>query len=457
MLRPTWSSTGRVERNAIESVDTIPQRRESALQLLRGYARKGAWTIVDQALFAGSNFVLNFLLIQAVTDEAYGAYAVAFAVFLFFGTLHTGLLTEPMLVFGAGRFSGGFRGYLAMLRKGHVAFGLAACVALAISGLIASLAGKLPLSNALYAAALAQPFILFLWLMRRACYVKLKPVWSAIGGIVYAVVLLGGVAVMAGLSILTVPLVFGLMGFGSLVGGLWILLWLRRRLPDDTEQISRPQVMTEHRRYVGWAVATGVLAWLPSNIPFLILEFAHGSAAPGILKAMLNFIMPAAHVYAALSILLVPVFVRARAQGRLKSLVNATAVALVVANLAYWVLIGSFGPELITLLYRGKYLEYSDYLWLAGLYPIVSGVAVVVRTALRALERPNFVFWSSVVSSACALTLTFYLIVRFGVPGAIVGISINMAVELIWMFIQFRKSNPADPSYSRIATSASEA
>jgi O-antigen/teichoic acid export membrane protein len=424
--------------------------------LLRGYTRKGAWTIVDQALFAGSNFVLNFLLIQAVSGDAYGAYAVAFAIFLLFGTLHTGLLTEPMLVFGAGRFSGGFRSYLAILRRGHVFFGFAACAALALAGLVASLFDKTMLSGSLYAASLAQPFILYLWLMRRACYVHLKPKWSAIGGIVYAVVLLAGVVLTARLSLLTVPLVFGLMALGSLVGGVWIALWLRRYLPDDEGDVSKPQVLAEHRRYGGWAVATGVLAWLPSNIPFLILEFAHGSAAPGILKAMLNFIMPAAHAYAALSILLVPVFVRAQSQDRLRSLVMVTAAALVVANVVYWVLIGSFGPDLIRLLYRGKYLEYGGYLWLAGLYPIVSGVAVVVRTALRALERPNFVFWSGVASSVCALTLTLFLIVRFGVAGAIAGISINMVVELTTMFIYFRKSNPAKPAFAAVATSAPE-
>jgi O-antigen/teichoic acid export membrane protein len=246
------------------------------------------------------------------------------------------------------------------------------------------------------------------------------------------------------------------MAVGSLVGGVWIALWLRRHLPDDEADVSKPQVLTEHRRYGGWAVATGVLAWLPSNIPFLILEFTYGTAAPGIFKAMLNFIMPAAHAYAALSILLVPVFVRAQSQGRLRSLVVAIGVALVLANVVYWVLIGSFGPDLIRLLYRGKYLEYSGYLWLAGLYPIVSGVAVVIRTALRALERPNFVFWSSVASSVCALTLTGFLIIRFGVPGAIVGISINMVVELTTMFIQFRKSNPAKPAFASVATPATD-
>lgn len=420
-------------------MESTPSKRGPLGQLL-GYARKGAWTIADQGLFAGSNFVLNVLLIQSVSEESYGAYAVAFAVFLFFGTLHTGVLTEPMLVFGSGRFAGRFHGYFAFLRRGHIGFSLLSSVALGALALVAGLLGKAELGRALYAAAAALPFILFLWLARRACYVHLKPRWSAIGGLLYATVLLVGALVVGREATLTVPAVFGLMAVGSLVGAAWITLWLRRASSPDEETLSAKEVVGEHRSYGVWAVATGVLAWLPANIPFIVLDASHGAAAPGILKAVMNFIMPAAHAYAALSILLVPVFVQASRRGQFGSFVSSTAAAILAANTAYWLLLGVFGPDLIQLLYRGNYAEYAGLLWLAGLYPMVSGVAVVVRTALRAMELPRYVFWASVGSSISAATIAVLLIVRLGVTGAIIGVPLNMIVELALMYGFFRRS-----------------
>ncbi|HEX8297559.1 MAG TPA: hypothetical protein VF594_00250, partial [Rubricoccaceae bacterium] len=35
-------------------------------------ARQGAWTVLDQALFSGSNFVVNVLLARWLAPEAFG-------------------------------------------------------------------------------------------------------------------------------------------------------------------------------------------------------------------------------------------------------------------------------------------------------------------------------------------------------------------------------------------------
>ncbi len=405
---------------------------------MRTIFQKGSWTIIDQALFAGSNFVLNILLAEALPAEEYGAFAIAFAVFLFVGTLHTGLLTEPMLVFGAGRFKERLGAYLALLRKAHVLFAVLSCLLLAVIALVVGRIGSTTIANTLLVLAFAQPFILFLWLMRRACYTLLSPRTSAIGGLIYMVILLSSAAVMSRTETLSVHAALILMSIGSLVGGVVIVLLLRRI--DDTASLEASEVVAEHKKYSGWATATGVLGWLPGGIPYIILPFIAGASAPGILRALVNFIMPAVQAYAALSILLVPMFVRARASGRFRKSVTATAGLLIAANGSYWILLGLFGEPLINLLYGGKYVEYAGYLWIAGAYPFISGLAVVVRTALRSLELPNYVFWASVGSAVAAGTVSLFLIIAYGVQGALLGISLNMAVELVMMTYYFRTS-----------------
>ena len=56
--------------------------------------------MLDQGLISGSNFVIGVLLARWLLPAQYGAYALAFSVFLLVSFLHQALLTEPQRVFG---------------------------------------------------------------------------------------------------------------------------------------------------------------------------------------------------------------------------------------------------------------------------------------------------------------------------------------------------------------------
>ncbi len=89
---------------------------------LSRWLMKGFWAVSDQGLFSLSNFALSVLLARWLVPQDYGAFTVAFAVFLLIGTFHTALLSEPMLVFGPSRYKGRFSEYLGALMYGHVGF-----------------------------------------------------------------------------------------------------------------------------------------------------------------------------------------------------------------------------------------------------------------------------------------------------------------------------------------------
>src|SRR5690606_2918205 len=82
-------------------------------------AGKASWAAFDQALFAGSNFILNLLLVRWLEPGEYGAFSLVYAVFLLAGTAHSALLTEPMLVFGPGRHASGIFSYLGTVVRLH--------------------------------------------------------------------------------------------------------------------------------------------------------------------------------------------------------------------------------------------------------------------------------------------------------------------------------------------------
>src|SRR5829696_6632675 len=142
---------------------------------IKRWLTKGFWAVTDQGLFAGSNFALNIMLARWLTPQEYGAFSTAFAVFLLVGGIHTATLTEPMLVFGPGKYKDHHSEYLGALIYGHLGFAALGSIALLLAALGFALWGATSLSTVLVALALAELFILLLWLLRRACYVRLEP------------------------------------------------------------------------------------------------------------------------------------------------------------------------------------------------------------------------------------------------------------------------------------------
>ena len=69
----------------------------------------------------GTNFVVNILLARWLTPAEYGAFALAYSVFVLLGVFHIAILIEPMLVFGPGRYRERFPEYLGILLRGHFA------------------------------------------------------------------------------------------------------------------------------------------------------------------------------------------------------------------------------------------------------------------------------------------------------------------------------------------------
>src|SRR5215208_5610067 len=97
------------------------------------WLRKGTWAVLDQGLFATSNFILNVLLARWLSPDAYGAFGLTFAIFLLLGSVHSAMLTEPLLVFGSGKYKNRLSEYMGALVYAHVVFaGLGSSILLVV-------------------------------------------------------------------------------------------------------------------------------------------------------------------------------------------------------------------------------------------------------------------------------------------------------------------------------------
>src|SRR5581483_188811 len=82
--------------------------------------RRGLLALVDSGAGAGGSFALTILLANALSREAYGAFVLAYSVYILALGLHTALILEPFSVFGAGMNLRAFRAYAAQVAGGHL-------------------------------------------------------------------------------------------------------------------------------------------------------------------------------------------------------------------------------------------------------------------------------------------------------------------------------------------------
>jgi len=371
--------------------------------------------VMDQGLFATSNFILNILLARWLTPTEYGAFAVAYTIFLLLGTFHTALITEPMLVFGSGKYKDHLSHYLRVLLRGHWLFTAIVGLLFATASLIFALTTHSPLTSALFGLAIASPFILFQWLMRRACYVNLQPQFAAYAGAVYMALLLIGAYGIYHFTWLGAATALGIMALASLVSGMWLVKRLitiqESRYSVTLQQDSRQ----DHWNYGKWALGTAMLTWIPGNINYLLLPIWGNLQDAGAYRALLNLFVPVMHITTALGGLLIPTFVNARGSAKFSKLIYRLLILFVITPTIYWLILGLTAEPLIQFLYAGKYVQFSKLLWIAGLIPIIAAVVAVSGGVLRALELTM-------------LTIGVGLLIMLGVSGALIGWLLSYAV-----------------------------
>ncbi|MDP9172851.1 MAG: hypothetical protein M3O30_03180 [Planctomycetota bacterium] len=399
--------------------------------------RKGFWAVADQGLFAGSNAILNVMLARWLPEVEYGAFSTAFAAFLLLGVIHTALLTEPMLVFAPERYKGNLRKYMGALLRGHVVVSLLASLALVITALVLGHLGQARLAHAMYCFAGSAPFVLFLWLMRRACYAQMNPRKAALAGGGYLVLMMCALAVVHQLDMLSIATALAMIGVSSLLAGVWLTIGtVEVALTDDFIR----DVAASHWRYGRWATATQLLGFIPGNVYYFLLPRLMSLEQSAALRVLTNLFNPFLQANAALCLLLLPAFVRTRGTAEGKRVHRLSLLLLAGGPAVYWLFMGLEHRHIIQLFYHGKYMEYSGLIWIIGLQPIIAGMSGVYGSLLRANQKMNAVFWGGFVAAATAVTLGVMLTIKYGMVGVCWSIVITYAVHHITLWLFSRKT-----------------
>jgi O-antigen/teichoic acid export membrane protein len=406
------------------------------------WLQKGALAIIDQGLISGSNFMVSILLARWLVPDQYGAYAVAFGIYMLLSLVYQSLVLEPMGVFGGSTFRTNLRGYLRSLTWMHVAISAIACVTLLISWAVAQKLGMGgAFTSALAGIAFASPCLMLFALARRTFYVELSPAPAAAGSLIYCFLLLGGLYVVYHRALLSPLTAFLLIGLGALVTGIVLML----RLRSDLSGTGRPPALREtwgmHWRYGGWAFASCLAVWLPTYVYYPLLGMFGSMAQSGQMKALMNLTIPFEQTKGALLMLFLPHAARvAKQEGKSGTAILGGRLTLisVVGAVAYWAVIIPLQRPLFHLLYSGRYLEVAHLLPLLALGQVFWSATYGPSIALRAMESPASVFVAFASATVASLVIGVPATWAFGLKGAIWGCNAADILSLVAVLIVLR-------------------
>lgn len=427
------------------------------------WAMKGGLALLDQGVFAGSNFVISILLARWLSAEQYGTYAVGFAVFLFLLNFHQALLLEPMLVFGSSVYRNCLRGYMKALLLLHLGMSVVIVLGLCASAAIAYQLGQANgLPGALLGIAFAAPALFLFWLAKRTFYLRLSPAPSAAAAVLYCALTMGGLALVYRYTHHLTPFsAFVLMGLGGLGSSAALLVYLALRLTSSEDAPAVLDTWRRHWRYGRWALGANAMMWIPINAFYPLLSKFGGLAQAGELKALMNFAAPMLQACAALHTLMIPYASRVlenRGGAGISVLLRRMTLLCAGCAVPYWIVLLLFQGPAFRMLYSGRYTEVAYLLPVVALASIAGSAFFGPSIVLRSLQSPGLIFAAVSVSSCAAVVVGIPLTRVWGVGGAVWSIVLSETLAFVAAVVLVRRKARAssETTESLFALSASE-
>lgn len=389
------------------------------------WVSKGGLAILDQGLISGSNFMVSILLARWLMPDQYGAYAIAFGIYMMLSLVYQSLVLEPMGVFGGSVFRTNLRGYVRTLVSIHIVLSVSIFAALLASWAIShQISSGSAVTGALAGIAFASPCLMLFALARRCFYVELSPAPAAAGAFIYSAVVLAGLYLVYQRALLSPFVAFLLLGSGALITGTVLMFGVRSKLSGSGPAPHLREAWGRHWRYGRWALAGCIAGWLPSYIYFPLLSSFTGMAESGQLKALMNLTLPFEQMKGALVMLVLPYAARiAEQNGTAGARVLGTRLTLasIVGAVMYWAVIIPLHKPIFHIMYSGRYLDVAYLLPALALGQVFWSATFGPSLALRAMESPASVFAALGIATLGSLVIGVPATWAFGLKGAIWG------------------------------------
>lgn len=393
------------------------------------------WTLIDQALWSGYNFLGAVLAARLLAPDAYGAYALGFATWIAVMALSRAFVSQPFVVAAGSAAPAEWR------REARGAAGAALLVGLVIGAVVAAsglvLGTGSSSGSALLLLGAFAPVLVLQDFFRNAAYSVGEPRRSVLNGLVVVAVWAVALVLVVRLDALSAGSVFLAWCLGGAAGALLALVQF-----SITPAVGRRSLawLSGHRQTVGW-FGCAELAYLAGmQTVYVLVSVALGDADLGGLRLVMALLGPVQLVVAAIQFAGLPAASRRHAEHGIKSAVRpalrlsgtTTAIAL-----GYLVVLVAAGELLLRHLVGPAYAPFAGLALPVALGFVLSVVALGPTLAVKAAgEGRAFALVQGVV-----LVLRVALVASLAASAGLMGVAWALALAslaealLLWVVL----------------------
>lgn len=335
----------------------------------RQWLAGGGLSICDQALFSGTNFAIQIALARFLTLEDYGAFGIAFSIYLFAMGVFMAFTVEPLAIILAGRGHGECRKYLS-----HILFVLLLVSAipgtLLVAVMLVTTVTAADTRALAIAAAATLPPLLVHWGARRACYQLGRPSTAFVSTVAYSLVAGAAFTVSYRQGTLSVETGFWTMALGA-IAAIGVACTMLRLIPLPPGRNRWKPMANEHWRHGRWILGSSVVYWFLTWGIIPLIGSVFGTAAAGAFRAFANLVVPLAQGIAALNTYLAPTAAHgfhAQGDAYLRKFASIATPLFLFMGVVYAVILIADPNSLLGLIYGPG--RYAGYVWM--IYPFAA-------------------------------------------------------------------------------------
>jgi O-antigen/teichoic acid export membrane protein len=247
--------------------------------------RRAVITMVDQGFASASNFAVGIVVARVAGKAGFGAYAVAYSVWLVMGNIQDAIITDPMAIENDARQPDAAD----RLRIGiaaELAMGVVAAAIIAVLGIGFLVAGSHMIGIALLTVAPCIPFLLVQDYWRWVGFMQARPDRSLINDTVFNFVQAASLAVLVIAGMRSVSMAIAAWGIGAVAAAIYGL----RQYSVRPTVHGGVAMMRSRWSMSKWLLASGIAGWGSSQAYPLLAGPAVGDTGLGGLKAAQSLI-----------------------------------------------------------------------------------------------------------------------------------------------------------------------
>ncbi len=398
--------------------------------------------ILDQGLFSGSNFLVNILLARWLSPDGYGAFAIAFSLYLGCAGIVCSLTLEPMMIYGTTDFRDHINDYLAKVSFAHFGISvLLAVIFLAISLFFGGQTGK-----TVSVAALALPFMLQVWFVRRALYCTMNIAHAAVVSFLYSLILLGGISVLKLSGLISPIYIYEVFVLASLICFMYYrVVAVRRAVVPAGRGTPIQPILRKHWNFGKWLIIASVASSVSTLLYAPILGLMSALQDAAAYKAIQNLSLPFSQLLATFTLLMLPSMsrvVRREPWTRVCGYIRFMTIGFAGVACLYGVVMILFGKQILLLLYANAF--YVEYYWLIPGFAFVLVVKAInqsLATAIRAFESTRTILVAKVSTAVVVLIILMIFVPIMNLYGILLGMCAGVLTELCILVNFFLRRN----------------